>query len=69
MPIPTSAITIRFPQRLNAHDYATAVLACQHALTMAGFGELASVRPDGSASDAQINKVADDWAAASPWSP
>lgn len=68
MTIPPSTINIKFCHRLTAHDYATAILACQHALTMAGFGELATVRPDGTASDEQINEVADDWAAASPWS-
>lgn len=66
---PPSVIQIRFRQRLAAHDYAAAVLACQQALTMAGFGDLSTVWPDGTASDEQINEVADHWAAASPWSP
>jgi hypothetical protein len=69
MTIPTSTINIRFRQRMAARDYATAVLACQHALTIAGFGELATLRPDDTASDEQINEVADNWAAASPWAP
>lgn len=65
---PPSVIQIRFRQRLAADDYAAAVLACQQALTMAGFADLATVWPDDSATDEQINEVADRWSAASPWS-
>lgn len=59
---------VRFQRRLSPQEYALAVLACQHALALAGFGTTATVRPDGTADDEQINKVFDELLATSPWS-
>lgn len=51
-------ISVRFHQRPTAQDYALAVLACREALTAAGFGDLAILWSDGTASDEQINELA-----------
>jgi hypothetical protein len=61
------SIRITFCRPLNPDEYATAVLACQHALTMIGINEAATVWPDGTASDIQINEVSDRWLAGNPW--
>lgn len=61
-------ITIRFLARPDAERYATAVLACHHVLTFVGLGELATVVPDDTATDDQINQVSDRWTATNPWS-
>lgn len=63
-----SVIRIRFLERPTAEQYATGVLACQLALTLVGLGGSATVWPDGTATDEQINEVSDRLLATSPWS-
>lgn len=62
------SLTIKFRQNLTPQEYARAVLACQLALTLTGMGELATVWPDGTASDQEINEMSDRWLATNPWS-
>lgn len=61
------SIRITFCRPMSPDEYATAVLACQHALTMVGINDAATVWPDGTASDGQINEVLDRWLAGNPW--
>ena len=51
------SIGIRFQTRPSPQEYASAVLACQFALTLVGLGDSATVSPDGTATDAQINEL------------
>jgi hypothetical protein len=63
-----SSLTVTFPRRLTEQEYARAVLACQFALTLVELGELATVWPDGTAKDQEINALSDRWLASSPLS-
>jgi hypothetical protein len=62
------SLTVTFPRRLTEREYARAVLACQLALMLVELGELATVWPDGTAKDEDINALSDRWLASSPWS-
>jgi hypothetical protein len=62
------SLTVTFPRRLTEREYARAVLACQLALMLVELGELATVWPDGTANDQDINALSDRWLATSPWS-
>jgi hypothetical protein len=68
MPPSGPSISIRFRTRLTSEQYGSAVLACQFALIVLGLSESATVWPDGTATDAQINALSDRWLATSPWS-
>lgn len=61
-------ITIRFRTRPDTERYASAVLACQHVMTFMGLGELATVWPDDTATDDQLNDLSDRWTETNPWS-
>lgn len=63
-----SSIAIRFRTDVPSEQYAKAVLACQLVLSVLGLSESATVWPDGTATDEEINEVSDQWWAASPWS-
>lgn len=63
-----SSLRVSFRRRLPADQYARAVLACQLVLMMVGLSEVATVRPDGTATDEQINDLSDRWLANNPWS-
>jgi hypothetical protein len=63
----TTSLRIPFHRSLIPDEYAVAVLACQLAMTMIGMNDVATVRPDGTATDDQINDMADSWMAGNPW--
>jgi hypothetical protein len=63
-----STLNVTFRERPTDLQYAKAVLACQLALILVGLGELATVWPDGTADDQQINALSDRWLATNPWS-
>lgn len=62
-----SLITIEFDHRLDPDAYAAVIFACWAALVAAGYSQHAVVRPDGSATDQQLEDVLEDLIASSRW--
>lgn len=62
------SLRVSFRRPLPPDEYAAAVLACQLAMTMIGLHDVATVWPDGTATDDQINDLSDRWLAGNPWS-
>jgi hypothetical protein len=61
------SLRVTFRRSLTPDEYAEAVLTCQLALTMIGMNDVATVWPDGTATNQQINDVSDRWLAGNPW--
>jgi hypothetical protein len=63
------SIRITLHPDLGPQRYATAVLACQHLMAMLGMDSHATVWPDGTVSDDELNTLRDRWDRHDPWAP
>jgi hypothetical protein len=63
------SIRITLHPSLGSTRYATAVLACQHLMAMLGIDRYATVWPDGTVSDEELNSLRDRWDHHDPWAP